>query len=155
MRTYTLTQPLAKLNSIYCTIQVRETVLAEFYSTHQQTRKMCLHRVAIWRTCCPKLCSLGKDSVLSKAVQVGKGQCPETNEMLHCIFCTGLHQHLKEMSGHKFDAIKDCNRLPLPHIRKARILQWVWIEFIQTCRYVNNQSNWQIGNIYISWIHFH
>lgn len=90
-----LTELLAKFDSIYGTVQVRETILAEFYSARQQDQE----DVSAWS------CRL--EDMLSKAVEVGKVHWSETNEMLCCMFWTGLHQHLKDRSGHKFDAIKD------------------------------------------------
>ena len=96
-----LTELLAKFHSIYGTVQVRETILAELYSSRQQDQE----NVSAWS------CRL--EDMLSKAVEIGRVHLSETNELLSCMLWTGLHQHVKDRSGDKSDAIKDSAELRL------------------------------------------
>ena len=94
-----LDELLAKFDSIYGAVQVKECALADFYCARQQDSE----DVSQWS------CRL--EDLLSKAVATGKVQQSEMNEMLRCMFWTGLRQQLKDRSGHKFDAIKDFDQL--------------------------------------------
>ena len=74
-------------------VEVRENVLAQFYSARQQQDEA----VSDWS------CRL--EDLLTKAVQLGRAHPRETDEMLGCMFWTGLKKELKDVSGHKFDSI--------------------------------------------------
>ena len=72
----TISNLLQKLDSIYGTVDVREGVLAQFYSARQQHDET----VSDWS------CRL--EDLLAKAVELGRVHPLEADEMLSCMFWT-------------------------------------------------------------------
>ena len=95
----TISNLLQKFDSIYGTVDVRESVLAQFYSARQQQDET----VSDWS------CRL--EDLLAKAVELGRVHPLEADEMLRCMFWTGLKKELKDVSGHKFDRISTFDEL--------------------------------------------
>nr|KAG5690731.1 hypothetical protein BaRGS_022422 [Batillaria attramentaria] len=95
----TLEDLLAKFDSIYGTVQQKESVLAQFYSARQREGE----DVATWS------CRL--EDLLMQAESLGKVEPADRNDKLRTMFWTGLLPHLRDKSGHKFDAITDFDRL--------------------------------------------
>jgi hypothetical protein len=58
---------------------------------------------------------------MGKAVTRGLIHKEEVNDMLHSVLFRGLRTSLKALSGHKFDAIQDCDtlRIALRQIEKS------------------------------------
>ena len=80
-----------KLDSIYSDVQRKETILAEFYSARQQVKEA----VADWG------CRI--EELINKVDRISPLDVHVKDEMLRNIFWHGLHQPLKNISGHKYD----------------------------------------------------
>ncbi|KAL3885490.1 hypothetical protein ACJMK2_025543 [Sinanodonta woodiana] len=89
-----ISEILSKLDSVYSNVDLKETLLADFYSAHQKDNE----DIATWS------CRL--EDLLNRAVQKGLVKTSETNDMLKAMLWTGLKQTLKDVSGHKFDSHK-------------------------------------------------
>ena len=90
---------LSKLACVYGTVELGENLLSEFYSVHQRPNE----DVSTWS------CRL--EDLLAKARSRGQVQDSAVDEMLRTKFWTGLTQKFKDSSRHKFDTIKDFDRL--------------------------------------------
>lgn len=88
-----------KLESVYGTVELREGILAQFYSAKQQSHE----NVIKWG------CRL--EDILAKAIEKGLVDQSKRNEMLRNKFWTGLKQSLKDISGHMYDTIGDFDKL--------------------------------------------
>lgn len=96
---------LAKFDSVYGAVDTKENLLAKFYSAKQQEDE----DVTKWS------CRL--EDILSSAVERGLVDPSKVNEMLHNMFWQGLNSTLKDISGYKFEQIKDFDKLRV-EIRK-------------------------------------
>lgn len=92
---------IKKFDSIYGTIEEKETTLYHFYSARQHENES----VAAWS------CRL--EDILNKSVQKGEIKHSQTNSMLRNMLWTGLKKELKDISGYKFDKIDDFDELRL------------------------------------------
>ncbi|KAL5007503.1 hypothetical protein ScPMuIL_016309 [Solemya velum] len=90
---------LHKLDSVYGTVELKESLLANFYSARQREDE----DVSAWS------CRL--EDILVQAIQEGEVDHKKADEMLRVMFWTGLRQRLKDISGHKFDTIEDFDSL--------------------------------------------
>lgn len=90
---------LHKLDSIYGAVEKKEDLLAQFYRARQDDTET----VTKWS------CRL--ENIIGRAVDRGLVQQKERNGMLHSMLWTGLKTELKDISGHKFDTIKDFDEL--------------------------------------------
>lgn len=90
---------LATLDSVYGNVDNKEQLLQDFYSAKQKEDE----DVTSW--------SNRLQEIIGRGVDKGLIQQAEVNNMLHNMLYTGLRQELKDVSGHKFDSIKDFNRL--------------------------------------------
>ena len=90
---------MEKLENVYGTLELREGILAQFYSAKQQPEE----NVIKWG------CRL--EDILAKAIEKGLVDPSNRNEMLRNMFWTGLNQSLKDISGHKYDSIYDFDKL--------------------------------------------
>lgn len=90
---------ILKLDSIYGSVDKREELLAEFYGSRQKEDES----VTSWS------CRL--EGILGKAVDRGLIQRKDIDGMLHAMLWTGLKPSLKDISGHKYDTIKDFDGL--------------------------------------------
>lgn len=88
---------LEKMKSVYGTVEIQETLMAEFYSARQAEDEDVSH----WA------CRI--EDLLTKAKQNLGPQ--DVNAKLHNVFWIGLKQRLKDVSGHKFDTIQDYDKL--------------------------------------------
>ncbi|KAL3841536.1 hypothetical protein ACJMK2_019663 [Sinanodonta woodiana] len=87
--TASISEILSKLDSVYSNVDLKETLLADFYSARQKDNE----DIATW------------------TVQKGLVKTSETNDMLKAMLWTGLKQTLKDVSGHKFDSLKTFDEL--------------------------------------------
>ncbi|CAG2214235.1 unnamed protein product [Mytilus edulis] len=92
-------QIMEVLDSVYGTIDNKEQLLAEFYSARQREDE----DVTTW--------SNRLQDILGKGLGTGIVSHKEMNSMLHAMLWTGLRQELKDISGYKYDTIKDFNQL--------------------------------------------
>ncbi len=90
---------MSKLDGVYGIVEPSETLLSEFYSAQQRHNE----DVTSWS------CRL--EDILTKAMSKGQIDQRAADEMLRTKFWTGLCQRLKDSSRHKFDSIKDFDRL--------------------------------------------
>jgi len=90
---------LHKLDSVYGSIEKKEELLGEFYGARQKEDES----VSAWS------CRL--ESTLSKAIERGIVQRSEVDGMLHSMLWTGLRTSLKDISGHKYDTVRDFDGL--------------------------------------------
>ena len=90
---------LETLDSVYGSVDNKEQLLSEFYSARQKEDE----DVNTW--------SSRLEDIVGKGLEKGILQHSEVNTMLHAMLWTGLRQELKDVSGHKYDAIKDFNKL--------------------------------------------
>lgn len=90
---------LQKLDSIYGSVDKKEELLAEFYGSRQQPDES----VTAWS------CRL--EGIIGKAVDRGLVRRTDVDAMLHAMLWTGLRPSLKDISGHKYDAITDFDGL--------------------------------------------
>jgi hypothetical protein len=84
---------------VYGTVEVKEFILATFYSARQQETE----DVSVWA------CRL-KD-ILASAVPLKQIQAKDVESMLRAMLWTGLKPSLKAVSGHKFDTIQQFDEL--------------------------------------------
>lgn len=90
---------MEKFESVYGVVDSKECLLSKFYSAKQGAEE----DVTSWS------CRL--EDILSQAVEKGLVGASDTNEMLRSMFWTGLRQDLKDVSGYKFEAVKDFDKL--------------------------------------------
>ena len=90
---------LHKLDSVFGDVEKKEDLLAEFYRARQKDDE----NVTNWS------CRL--ENIIGKAVAKGQVHKKDVNGMLHSMLWTGLKTSLKDISGHKYDAIKDFDEL--------------------------------------------
>lgn len=95
----TVGEIIKTLDSVYGTIDSKEQLLAEFYSARQKDDE----DVTSWSNRLQEIVSRGLEKKVVKTSEV--------NSMLHNMLYMGLRQELKDVSGHKFDAIQDFNQL--------------------------------------------
>lgn len=88
-----------KLDSIFGDVGKKEELLAQFYRAKQADDES----VTKWS------CRL--ENIIGRAVDRGVVHKSEVNSMLHSMLWTGLKTELKDISGHKFDSIKDFDEL--------------------------------------------
>lgn len=101
----TISNLFDKTDSIHSMVEVRERVLAQFYSAHQQEDVT----VSDW--------SHQLEDLLTVAVELGQVNPIETDEMLsRCMFWTRLKKELKAVSGHKFDSISKFGEFVSGHL---------------------------------------
>jgi len=94
-----LNELLHKLESVYGTVELKESLLAKFYSAHQKEDE----DVSSWS------CRL--EDLLAHAINDGEVDFKKANNMLRTMFWTGLLPHLRDVSGHKYDSITDFDTL--------------------------------------------
>jgi len=94
-----LQELLHKLDSVYGTVELKESLLAKFYSARQREGE----DVSTWS------CRL--EDILVQAIHEGEVDSKKANEMLRVMFWTGLRQRLKDVSGYKYDSIQDFDTL--------------------------------------------
>lgn len=97
--TATVIEILQKFDSVYGIIDTRESLLAKFYSAKQGDTE----DVTSWS------CRL--EDILGRAIEKKIVSKVDSNGMLRSMLWTGLRTDLKNISGHKFDAIQDFDRL--------------------------------------------
>ena len=104
----TVADIIHKLDSIYGDVEKKEDLLAQFYRARQGEDES----ITKWS------CRL--ESIMGRAVEKGIVKPTDRNSMLHTMLWTGLRTELKDISGHKFDSIKDFDelRIALRHIEK-------------------------------------
>ncbi|OWF53814.1 Paraneoplastic antigen Ma2 [Mizuhopecten yessoensis] len=90
---------LTKMDSIFGTVEKGEALLAQFYSARQKEGE----DAASWS------CRL--EDILNKAVKGREVTYAYTGDMLRTMFWTGLRRDLKDITGHKYDAIQDFDQL--------------------------------------------
>ncbi|CAG2194016.1 unnamed protein product [Mytilus edulis] len=88
-----------KLDSIYGNVDKKEELLAEFYGSRQKEDET----VTSWS------CRL--ESLMGQAVERGIVGRQDVDGMLHSMLWTGLRTSLKDISGHKYDTIKEFDSL--------------------------------------------
>ena len=95
----TLESLLAKLESVYGSVESGEDVLAQFYSALQKEDE----DVVSW--------GFRLENILDKAIE--QKQLTKTNamEMLRSKFWTGLRQDLKDATRHSYETVTDFDRL--------------------------------------------
>ena len=87
----TINDILHKMDSIYDTVESKESLLGQFYSAKQEESES----VSAWG------CRL--EEVINKAVSRGEVQKQATDGMLRHVFWNGLKPSLKDVSGYIFD----------------------------------------------------
>ncbi|CAG2222977.1 unnamed protein product [Mytilus edulis] len=87
------------LDCVYGSVDNKEQLLSEFYSGRQKGDE----DVTTWRN--------RLQDILGNGIEKGIIPYHEMNTMLHAMLWTGLRQELKDVSGHKYDAIQDFNHL--------------------------------------------
>lgn len=102
---------LETLDSVYGGVQSKEQLLAEFYGARQKEEE----DITAW--------SARLEDILGKGLEKGIIKHTEMNTMLHSMLWTGLRQELKDITGYKYDTIKDYNklRIALRQIEKDHI----------------------------------
>lgn len=90
---------LEKFESVYGTVDTKEELLAKFYSAKQGDSE----DITAWS------CRL--EDLLSRVVEQGMISHHDSEEMLRTKFWAGLRQDLKDISGFKFEMIKDFDKL--------------------------------------------
>ncbi|XP_076088537.1 uncharacterized protein LOC143058945 [Mytilus galloprovincialis] len=103
-----LPEIIHKLDSIYGDVEKKEDLLAQFYRARQGDDEC----VTKWS------CRL--EDIIGKAIEKGMVQHKDANTMLHSMLWSGLKTELKDISGHKYDTIKDFDelRIALRHIER-------------------------------------
>lgn len=96
---------LEKFESVYGVVDTKESLLARFYSAKQRDDE----DITTWS------CRL--EDILSQAVEKKIIRAADTNEMLRSMFWTGMRQDLKDISGYKFETVKDFDKFRV-EIRK-------------------------------------
>lgn len=95
----TIEEILHKFDSVYGEVDTKEHLLAKFYSAKQEEGE----DVTKWS------CRL--EDILSSAVERKLIESKNVNEMLRNMFWQGLKPALKDISGYKFEKIKDFDQL--------------------------------------------
>ena len=90
---------LDKLDAVFGTVGAGQAILAEFYAAKQAAGES----VASWS------CRL--ENLMDKALELHAVNPLETDEMLRSVFWLGLQPNFREASRHKYETIKDFNRL--------------------------------------------
>lgn len=90
---------LEKFESVYGVVDSKECLLAKFYSAKQKEKES----VTEWS------CRL--EDILNKAAERGLVKHGDTNDMLRSMLWTGMRQDFKDISGYKFEMIKDFDKL--------------------------------------------
>ncbi len=103
----TMHQLLDQLDAVYGIIGAGQSILAEFYAARQGTGET----VASWS------CRL--ENLLDKALQLEAVNPKDTEEMLRSRFWLGLRSTLRNVSRHKYETVKDFNRLR----REMRVIE--------------------------------
>ncbi len=98
---------LKKLEAVFGTVEVGQTLLSEFYAARQKKGE----DVASWG------CRL--EDMINSIQDQGLAAKKDANEMLRTQFWTNLNQRLKDSSRHKFDSIKDFDKLR----REIRVIE--------------------------------
>lgn len=103
-----LPEILHKLDSIYGAVESKEELLADFYRAKQKEDES----VTTWS------CRL--EDILGKAVDKGLVHHKDRDGMLRSMLWTGLRTQLKDITGHKYDAMStfDELRIALRQIEK-------------------------------------
>ena len=92
-------QLLDKMDSIYGTVERKESIYQEFYSARQKEDE----NVTDW--------GIRLENILHRAVRVTDMDRHEVDDMLRNMFWVGLKDSLKFISGHKFDSIQTFDEL--------------------------------------------
>ncbi|KAK3098932.1 hypothetical protein FSP39_024397 [Pinctada imbricata] len=92
-------QILDKMESVYGTIERGETKKQEFYSEIQRKTEDSMS----W--------SCGLEEIYRKAIVKGVAMKQEENEKLRSKYWNSLHQWLRDITGYKYDTIKDFDEL--------------------------------------------
>ncbi|KAK3088231.1 hypothetical protein FSP39_016429 [Pinctada imbricata] len=92
-------QILDKMESVYGTLERGETIMQEFYSETQHKTEDSMS----WS------CRL--EEIYRKAKVKGVATKQEENEKLRSKYWNGLHQLLRDITGYKYDTIKDFDEL--------------------------------------------
>lgn len=103
----TVDEIMYKLDSIYGTVEEKETLMANFYSARQQESE----DISAWG------CRL--EDLLSKAIIQGLVNPDDENDMLRNMFWSGMKSSLKYIAGHLYDKYTDFDGLR----RAMRILE--------------------------------
>ncbi|OWF54733.1 Paraneoplastic antigen-like protein 5 [Mizuhopecten yessoensis] len=90
---------MRKLKSVYGPVEVTETLMANFYGARQKESE----DVSTWA------CRI--EDLLMKVYEHTPLGAKEINRMLRNVFYTGLRQEMKDITGHKYDAIDDYDKL--------------------------------------------
>lgn len=90
---------LEKFESVYGTVDTKEELMAKFYSAKQEDSEDITH----WS------CRL--EDILGKVVEQGLISTHGSEEMLRSKFWAGMRQDLKDISGFKFETVKDFDKL--------------------------------------------
>lgn len=98
---------LEKLEAVFGTVEVGQTLLSEFYAARQKKGE----DVASWG------CRL--EDMVNRMQDQGLIPDREANDMLRTQFWTNLNQRLKDSSRHKFDSVQDFDRLR----REIRVIE--------------------------------
>ena len=101
----TVEQVLQRMNNLYGSVFIGQDILAEFYSAHQLKDES----VVAWS------CRL--EDLMQQAIVSGKMNVTDKEEALRAKMWSGLRKELREISGHKYDNIKDYDEL-LVELRK-------------------------------------
>lgn len=104
----TLGQILAKMDSVFGSVDDRETIMSEFYNAKQKDDE----DVATWS------CRL--EAILDKAIQSGKVDPTQANEMLHDMLWKGSKPAIKDISHFEKERYKnfDALRIALRKLEK-------------------------------------
>ena len=92
-------QLLDKMESIYGTVECKESIYQEFYSARQKEDE----NVTDW--------GIRLENILHRAVRVTDMDRNDEDDMLRNMFWVGLKDSLKFISGHKFDSIQTFDEL--------------------------------------------
>ena len=101
----TVSQMLERMCNLYGTVSVGQDVLAAFYSAHQEKDES----IVAW-SC--RLEDLMQQAIIAKKLNVA-----DRDEALRAKLWSGLRKELREISGHKYDAIGEYDKL-LVELRK-------------------------------------
>ncbi|KAL5008775.1 hypothetical protein ScPMuIL_014356 [Solemya velum] len=89
----------SKFDSVYGMVVIKETILLKFYGARQGENE----DITSWS------CRL--EDILDRALERGLVTAGETIDMLRSMFWTGLLSDLKDISGHKYDSVKEFDKL--------------------------------------------
>ena len=90
---------IRKFESVYGLVESRSSMLAKFYGARQADNE----DVTAWT------CRL--EELLNKLIERNYLDVQDSNEMLCDMFWTGLRQSIKDISGYKFEHVKDFDKL--------------------------------------------